>query len=240
MNTALEGRPVGQKKFGLVAKAMGLAVLGLGLVLGGCNNELKKENEALRGESAEWKEKATAAEMKAQQAEANAANAQTQVSSLQAQLAAKPVVTTPPASTSFIDPPGGGAPVYPRERGSGGGSSKGRTEKFVLGDLSFPSGQATLQPSARRELDSIAAKIKREHSNAEILIEGHTDSDPIRKAKGRFSSNEALSKARADAVRDYLVKKGISRSRIDTVGKGASEPKSSKAASRRVEIVVVD
>lgn len=243
MNTVVEGRPIGQRKFGFVAKAMSLTVLGLGLVLGGCNNDLKKENEALRGESAEWKERATAAEMKAQQAEANAANAQSQVSNLQQQLAAKPAAQPAPMTDSqFVTPAGSGQ--YPQDRmtASSGRSNRSRSgggERFTLaGDVSFPSGQAVLKPEARRELDGIAAKLKREHSSSEIRVEGHTDSDPVKKSK--YGSNEALSKARADAVRDYLVKKGISRSRIETVGKGASEPKGSKADSRRVEIVVVD
>lgn len=223
-------------------KFAGIAVLGLGVVLGGCNNKVKEENEALRMENAEIKERLTSAEMQAQQAEANANNANQQVSSLQGHLAAARTAPAPAPSpgTDFgnagaYPPVAGPLDPAPRPRGS----RPGNRQTFELaGDVSFGSGQATLKTEARRELDTIASRLRRDYPNSDIMIEGHTDSDPVRKSK--YGSNDALSKARADAVRDYLVKKGISRSRIDTVGKGSSEPKGSKAASRRVEIVVVD
>lgn len=226
-------------------KVAGIAMLGLGVVLGGCNNKAKEEAELLRAENAEWKERATAAEMKAQQAESSAANANQQVASLQAQVASARTAPAPaPAPASGPEFTQGGA--YPPVAGGGGGSNSGNSgrrgrssDRYVLaGDVSFASGQASLKSEARRELDTIASRLKRDHPGAEIVVEGHTDSDPVRKSK--YGSNEALSKARADAVREYLASKGISRNRIDTVGKGASEPKGSKAASRRVEIVVVD
>lgn len=222
-------------------KVAGIAMLGLGVVLGGCNNKAKEEAELLRAENAEWKERATAAEMKAQQAESSAANANQQVASLQAQVAA---ARTAPAPAPAPGPEFTQGGSYPPVAGGGSNSgSSGRrnrsSDRYVLaGDVSFASGQASLKSEARRELDTIASRLKRDHPGAEIVVEGHTDSDPVRKSK--YGSNEALSKARADAVRDYLASKGISRNRIDTVGKGASEPKGSKAASRRVEIVVVD
>lgn len=244
MNTTLDNCPSGRNTLGTFGKVMGLAMVGLGVFLGGCGNKLKEENELLRVENADWKERATAAEMKASQAESNAANASQQVSALQSQLAARPTPAPMSTGPGFIDPntPAGNPGQY--DSGNNGVGTRNRTtgrssSRFTLAsDISFASGQASLKADAKRELDSIASKIKRNHSGADIIVEGHTDSDPVRKSK--YGSNDALSKARADAVRDYLVKQGISRNRIDTVGKGSSEPKGSKAASRRVEIIVTD
>ena len=107
----------------------------------------------------------------------------------------------------------------------------------VAGDVLFASGQATLKADAKKKLDSIARELNGRYSGNDIRIEGHTDSDPIRKSK--WGSNEALSKARAEAVREYLQSKGVSGGRMSTVGKGSSEPKGTKAASRRVDIIIL-
>jgi outer membrane protein OmpA-like peptidoglycan-associated protein len=107
----------------------------------------------------------------------------------------------------------------------------------IAGNVLFDSGQASIKTSARRELDNVARQIQSRYGGANIRIEGHTDSDPIRKSK--WGSNEALSEARAEAVMNYLSTKGISRSRMQAVGMGSSEPKSTKAASRRVAIKVL-
>jgi flagellar motor protein MotB len=88
----------------------------------------------------------------------------------------------------------------------------------------------------RKELDRIASKLTKNYRGAAIRIEGHTDSDPIKRSK--WSSNDALSQARADAVKKYLVSKGVSASRLESIGYGSSQPKGTKATSRRVEIVV--
>jgi flagellar motor protein MotB len=69
-------------------------------------------------------------------------------------------------------------------------------------------------------------------------VEGHTDSDPIKVSQ--WKSNQELSEARADAVKKYLVSKGVDANSVSTSGLGSSRPKSNdKAANRRVEIVVV-
>jgi chemotaxis protein MotB len=134
--------------------------------------------------------------------------------------------------------PGGFTPDYADTgrppRGPGGG---GDVRLTVAGDVAFSSGQAALTSAGKKELDGIASKIKSKYSGNSIRVEGYTDSDPIRKSK--WGSNEALSQARAEAVAKYLTSKGISSSRIDSIGMGAAKPKSSKAASRRVEIVIM-
>ncbi|MBY0263110.1 MAG: OmpA family protein [Phycisphaerales bacterium] len=209
-------------------KVLGLMVLGFGLVLGGCNNSLKKENEDLRTQNAEIKQQADAsaaekAALAAQMESIRAENAR--LAQMQTQ-----VVQQPPAPIPSGDGFNGGGGSGKRD----GGIRQTRNNTIeISSDVLFTPGSASLKPDARRELDRYLSRLR---SASNITIEGHTDSDPIRKSK--WGSNQALSKARADAVRDYLASKGVSRSKIDTVGKGSSEPKGTKAQSRRVDIVV--
>lgn len=208
-------------------KAIGMAVVAAGLVLGGCNNKVKEENEALSKENAELREKVSSIDSQNAQTQQQLTQLQSDNARLQAELAAK---AAQPVAQQGGDNWGGG--------GNGGqivrpGAQTNTIE--ISSDVLFGSGSATLKPEARKELDKYMTRLK---SASAITIEGHTDTDPIRKSK--WGSNQALSKARADAVRDYLASRGVSRSKIDTVGKGSSEPKSTKAKSRRVDIVVVE
>ncbi|MBL0868960.1 MAG: OmpA family protein [Phycisphaerales bacterium] len=126
--------------------------------------------------------------------------------------------------------------------GTGGRKGPAREANVVLsvaGDVAFAPGSATLSAAGRKELDGIARTIKSKYSGHRIRIEGYTDSDPIVKAKNKFPTNEALSAARAAAVEKYLQSKGISGSSMESVGMGSAKPKSTKAASRRVEIVIL-
>jgi flagellar motor protein MotB len=107
----------------------------------------------------------------------------------------------------------------------------------VPGDVLFASGQATVTQGSRATLNQVVAVIQRQYPNNRIVVEGHTDTDPIRRS--RWASNQQLSEARAAAVADYLASQGISRSRIQTVGFGSTQPRDTKARSRRVEIVVL-
>lgn len=200
-------------------KAAGVCVLALGLTLGGCNNKLKDENAALMSQN-----QALIAENN--QLKTNESALQGQISMLQQQQ------TAAAQAPAFDGDSGGGS------GGSTRGNRSGRGEIFVVaGDVLFDSGQATLKSSAKKELDGIANRIKSEHNGQRVRVEGYTDTDPIRKSK--WGSNEALSEARAEAVRNYLVSKGISSSRVSAVGMGAAKPKATKKDSRRVEIVVV-
>lgn len=71
-----------------------------------------------------------------------------------------------------------------------------------------------------------------------FLIEGHTDNS------GSASLNQSLSEQRARSVYDYLVSKGVDGSRLDSVGRGSSQPLPGKTVddpqNRRVAIVVQD
>lgn len=209
-------------------KLLGVAVLGFGLVLGGCNNKLKEENSALREEKAQLNERVAQAESEKQAAAAQLSQLQSENQTLKTQLASTPAPV-----------PGGGGGGFEgtttTRRTPGTGGARGVDHITISSDVLFASGSATLKTEARRELDKYMSKFRNASS---IKIEGHTDSDPIRKSK--WGSNQALSKGRADAVRDYLVSRGISSSKIDTVGRGSSDPKRTKKDSRRVEISVAD
>ncbi len=116
-------------------------------------------------------------------------------------------------------------------------ATPGEVTVRVPGDVLFASGQATLSSGAKKTLDKVAAALKNSYAGRSVLVEGHTDSDPIRKS--RWASNEALSLARAKAVAVYLGSTGVEASRLDTVGLGASQPRGrDKDKNRRVEIVV--
>lgn len=211
-------------RFGKAAVLVSAAAA-MGLGLGGCNNKekeqitlLTQENEALRNQTATL-------EQGLRDKDSQIASSQSQLDTLRSQVNdLQNRVNTQPAA------PAGGAWTG----GSGGG---GDVVISVAGDVLFDSGSVTIKQSARRELDSIASQLNNRYAGHSIRIDGYTDKTPIRKS--RFGSNEALSKARAESVEAYLTSKGVSADRITTRGMGAANPKSTNAASRRVEIVVL-
>jgi len=204
-------------KYAARALALGMGLLLLGN-LGGCKNQQQEDQMAqMNSEIASLKEE------KAQLESSNSA--------LQQQLAARPVA--PPAAPlgSGMDDGGGNT-------GGGARPQPGRDVVIeVAGDVLFASGQTTIKPEAKKELDRIASRIKNSYAGHDIRVEGYSDKHPIKKSK--FASNEALSEARAQSVEAYLVSKGISSSHITSVGKGSTKLKATDAASRRVEIVII-
>ncbi|MEA3226067.1 MAG: OmpA family protein [Planctomycetota bacterium] len=110
--------------------------------------------------------------------------------------------------------------------------------------LLFDSGKATLKRATNTELDHIRLVLKQKYAGKQVDVVGHTDSDPIRKTKNKWSDNLELSAQRAISVARYLIRKGIGEEDIRAVGCGDSRPVASnastagKAKNRRVEIVV--
>ena len=105
-------------------------------------------------------------------------------------------------------------------------------------DAFFDSGKSVLKADGKAKLDDLTSKVKA--INLEVIIAvGHTDSD------GSDASNQSLSVRRAEAVKAYLVSKGIEKNRVYTEGKGEKQPvadnktNEGKAKNRRVEIEVV-
>lgn len=89
--------------------------------------------------------------------------------------------------------------------------------RFVLQGVQFDTGKATLTSGSSARLDTIVEYMTHKKS-ARIEISGHTDN------VGNKKDNKKLSQQRADAVRAYLVAKGIDASRIQTVGYGDEQP----------------
>ena len=105
-------------------------------------------------------------------------------------------------------------------------------------DAFFDFDKSVLKPAGKAKLDDLVAKVK--GINLEVIIAvGHTDS------VGTDAYNQKLSVRRAEAVKAYLVTKGIEKNRIYTEGKGEKQPiadnatKEGRAKNRRVEIEVV-
>ena len=105
--------------------------------------------------------------------------------------------------------------------------------------LEFDSGEARVLPEFAEELNSASEFIKA-HPNSRILIEGHTDS------VGSASSNLALSQARAQSVRDYLIANfGIEGRKIEAKGYGEERPVADNSTpegrmqNRRVVITLI-
>lgn len=116
----------------------------------------------------------------------------------------------------------------------------GRLSLGIANRVTFSAGSTALTKSGRAVLDRLARVLTSQYASKQIWVEGHTDSDPIRKTKAKFRSNRHLSSERADAVAAYLIRRGVPSSRVVIVGHGPNDPLSSgaKAENRRVEIVV--
>lgn len=112
------------------------------------------------------------------------------------------------------------------------------TKVTYAADAFFDFDKSVLKPEGKAKLDDLAQKVKA--INLEVIIAvGHTD------AVGTDGYNQKLSVRRSEAVKAYLVSKGIEKNRIYTEGKGESQPvadnktSEGRAKNRRVEIEVV-
>ena len=105
-------------------------------------------------------------------------------------------------------------------------------------DALFDFDKSALKPAASTSLDNLVGQIKSLALEV-IIATGHTDS------VGTDAYNQKLSVRRADAVKKYLVSKGIAANRIQIEGKGEAQPVADnktddgRAKNRRVQIEVI-
>ncbi len=108
------------------------------------------------------------------------------------------------------------------------------TEKVM-----FEYNKATIKRESGGLLNDVASVIKENPKIKKIKIEGHTDSD------GKDKYNKKLSQQRADAVKDFLVKAGVSADVLESVGYGEEKPigdnktEEGKEMNRRVEFNII-
>jgi len=111
-------------------------------------------------------------------------------------------------------------------------------KRLVLRGVNFDFDKATIRPDARPVLDEAVRTLK-QAGDISVAVEGHTDS------RGTVEYNQGLSIRRAQAVADYLVARGIARSRLRVDGYGETRPVASndtddgRAQNRRVELSVI-
>jgi len=90
-------------------------------------------------------------------------------------------------------------------------------ELFIMNNILFGYDESTLNDDAIQEVERIYAMM-RKHPEIEIELTGHTDS------KGSVAYNRVLSRKRSDAVRNYLIVRGIDSRRITTRAMGEQDP----------------
>jgi OOP family OmpA-OmpF porin len=135
-----------------------------------------------------------------------------------------------PAPAPIAAPAPAPAPVAPPQP---------TTEKVTFAaDAFFDFNKSTLKPEGKAKLDDLVSKMGGIALEVIIAV-GHTDS------VGGDAYNQKLSVARSEAVKSYLVSKGVEKNRVYTEGKGKKQPVADnktaegRAKNRRVEIEVV-
>jgi chemotaxis protein MotB len=132
-----------------------------------------------------------------------------------------------------------------------------RSDILVVGDrfvfqseVLFAKGQATLNVPGRQEMDKLAEAVTSLENEIPpdiawvLRVDGHTDSDPIQSAA--YKSNWELSAARAIAVVNYLIAKGVSPQHLVAAGFGEYQPleagdsEEAKTRNRRIELKLTE
>lgn len=109
---------------------------------------------------------------------------------------------------------------------------------ITLENLIFARGSDVITESSYEGLDELV-KFLNDRPNVEIQLEGHTD------FAGNADANMRLSQSRVDAVKEYLVSKGIKKTRVFTKAFGGTQPlyaertDEAKAKNRRVEVRIL-
>lgn len=123
-----------------------------------------------------------------------------------------------------------------------GTSSVTVTDKaiLILDKVYFETAKAAIKSQSFNLLDQVAATLKANRQLTRVRIEGHTDD------RGQAKYNLQLSQSRANAVREYLVAKGVEANRLESQGYGKSKPIDTnrtimgRANNRRVEFRILE
>ncbi len=123
---------------------------------------------------------------------------------------------------------------------------EGHISVVLPSSILFNSGQTKLKKAATSSLSKVCGVLKKDFPNETIRIEGHTDTDPIKRTKQAYKSNWELSAMRATTVLHYLIDNcHLDPKKLYLAGFGKYQPvasnknKSGKSKNRRVEIVVL-
>jgi len=202
----------------------GAVTIALGMA--GCDGAQKQnavllsENETLKQQLAE---RSTALE---------AAERDKQAALAQARAAEQRAATTPSEGTPTAD-----AGAFAGIEGVTATGQGTNIHVSIEGDVLFDSGKDSVKQGAKKSLDKIIGILKDNYSTKAIDVAGFTDTDPIKFSPHK--DNYYLGFARAYAVREYLISKGIDGTRVSLSSFGPDQPRDTKSKSRRVEIVVV-
>jgi OOP family OmpA-OmpF porin len=145
-----------------------------------------------------------------------------------------PAAPAPAAPAKPAAPAAPAAPATPAAPAAPAPSSV-RQAIVIQADALFDFDKSVLRPDGKKSIDDALAKISGVDLEM-VIATGHTDSI------GTEQYNQRLSERRAQAVKDYLVSKGIPASKVTTIGKGESQPvatnktKEGRQKNRRVDI----
>jgi chemotaxis protein MotB len=206
-----------------------LAIAGIG-----CQNKVHDENLALHQQNRELQAELTEKEdrLKAAPDPAQLAAMQKEIADRDSRIRELEANLKKPAPGAAADPALAGIETtYDPKAGT--------LTVNLPGDVLFDAGKAMLKPTALGTLDKITSAVRKDYGGKPVRIDGYTDADPISKTRNQWDDNWDLSYARAKAVMTYLTAHGINAHNVSIAANGSNKPKPSKAASRRVEIVVV-
>jgi len=145
------------------------------------------------------------------------------------------VKAAPPAPAAPARPAAPAAPTVPAAPAPRAAPAPVRGTVVIQADALFDFDKSVLRPDGKKNIDDALAKLRGVDLEM-VIATGHTD------AIGSDAYNQKLSERRAQAVKDYLVSKGIPASKITTIGKGKTQPVATnktaegRQKNRRVDI----
>lgn len=143
-----------------------------------------------------------------------------------------------PVAASMIPPPVAAEPVIAPAPAVVAEPAVVSEKVTFAAEALFDFDKSVLKPDGKQALDDLASKLQGMDTEVMIAV-GHTDS------VGSTAYNEALSLRRSEAVKAYMVSKGMAPSKVYTEGKGESQPvadnanAAGRAKNRRVSLEVV-